>query len=145
MAQLQLKSLLGKANAIIEKGSNFFGKVLVDKEEMLNLIEEIVACIPADIKEAEMIIANKDKTIQDAQNRAERIIQEGIHEQSRLVSDNEIMSRVKDAVAQFKLPLQKMQKTSKSRQSEKPLKSKTAQMFTLSRFSKKQQTVCLNC
>ncbi|MGN0196893.1 MAG: hypothetical protein ACI4B8_02700 [Candidatus Gastranaerophilaceae bacterium] len=102
MAQLQLKSLLGKANAIIEKGSNFFGKVLVDKEEMLNLIEEIVACIPADIKEAEMIIANKDKTIQDAQNRAERIIQEGIHEQSRLVSDNEIMSRVKDAVAQQK-------------------------------------------
>lgn len=102
MAQLQLKSLLGKANAIIETGTNFFGKVLIDKEEMMNLIEEIVACIPADIKEAEMIIAGKEKTIQDAQNRAERIIQEAVNEQARLVSDNEVLRKVQDAVTKQK-------------------------------------------
>lgn len=102
MAQLQLKSLLGKANAIIERGTNFFGKVLVDKEEMMNLIEEIVACIPADIKEAEMIIAGKEKTIQDAHNRAERIIQDAMNEQARLVSDNEVLRKVQDAVTKQK-------------------------------------------
>ena len=102
MAKLQLKSLLGKANAIIENGTNFFGKVLIDKEEMMNLIEEIVACIPADIKEAEMIISGKEKTIQDAHNRAERIIQEAVNEQARLVSDNEVLRKVQDAVTQQK-------------------------------------------
>ena len=63
MAQLQLKNLLSQANAILERGNNFFGKVLVDKAEMAALIEEINACIPADVREAELIIARKEDII----------------------------------------------------------------------------------
>lgn len=96
MAQLQLKRLLGKANALLEKGNNFFGQVLVNKTEMEELIKECDASIPADIKEAEMIISRRDEIIREAQNRAERIIQEAITEQNRLVSDNEVLRKVQD-------------------------------------------------
>lgn len=96
MAQLQLKRLLGKANALLEKGNNFFGQVLVNKIEMKQLIEECDASIPADIKEAEMIISRRDEIIREAQNRAERIIQDAITEQNRLVSDNEVLRKVQD-------------------------------------------------
>ncbi len=102
MAQLQLKSLLGKANAILEKGNSFLGQVLINKAEMSALIEEIVACIPADIREAEVIISRKDEIVQEAQNRAERIIQEAKNEQARLVSDNEILHKVQDALTKQK-------------------------------------------
>lgn len=96
MAQLQLKSLLGKANALLEKGNNFFGQVVINKSEMAELIESCVASIPADIKEAEMIISRRDEIIREAQNRAERIIQDAINEQTRLVSDNEVLRKVQD-------------------------------------------------
>ena len=102
MAQLQLKSLLGKANAILEKSTNLFGYVVVNKDEMSNLIEEIVACIPADIKEAEMLISRKEEIVREANNRAERIIQDAVNEQARLVSNNEVMMKVQDAVTKQK-------------------------------------------
>ena len=102
MAQLQLKNLLSQANAILERGNNFFGKVLVDKSEMAALIEEINACIPADVREAELIIARKEDIIREGQNRAERIIQDAMNEQARLVSDNEVLRKVQEAAKKQK-------------------------------------------
>jgi len=102
MTQIQIKSLLGKANAIIEKGSSFFGKVVISKDEMIEIIEAIAKSVPNDIHEAELILARKEEIIQEAQNRAERIIQEGINEQSRLVSEHEILRRVQEAATKQK-------------------------------------------
>jgi len=102
MTQIQIKSLLGKANALVEKGNAFFGKVLVPKDEMIELIEAIAKSLPNDLQEAELIIARKEEIIQEAQNRAERIIQDGINEQARLVSEHEILRRVQEAATKQK-------------------------------------------
>ncbi len=102
MAEIQIKSLLGKANAILEKSNAFFGKVLVSKDEMIEIIEAIAASLPNDIREAELILARKNEIIQEAQNRAERIIQDGVNEQTRLVSENEILRRVQEAATKQK-------------------------------------------
>lgn len=102
MAQLQLKRLLGQVNALLEKNNNFFGQVLVNKAEMQELIKNCVDSIPADVKEAEMIISRRDEIIREAQNRAERIIQDAITEQNRLVSDNEISRKVHDELTKQK-------------------------------------------
>lgn len=102
MAQLQLKRLLGQINALLEKNNNFFGQVIVNKAETQELIKECVDSIPADIKEAEMIISRRDEIIREAQNRAERIIQDAITEQNRLISDNEISRKVHDELTKQK-------------------------------------------
>lgn len=99
MAQLQLKSLLGQLNSLIEKSHNFFGYTILQKEEIVSLIEEIAKCIPADVREAELLLARKDEIIKEAQNRAERIIQDAVNEQSRLINEHEIVKRAQDAVA----------------------------------------------
>jgi len=102
MAQIQIKSLLGKANALLEKGNSFFGKVVIPKDEMIEIIEAIAKSIPSDIHEAELVLARKEEIIQEAQNRAERIIQEGINEQARLVNEHEILMRVQEAATKQK-------------------------------------------
>lgn len=102
MAQLQLKSLLGKANALLQKGYELFGYTIVNKTEMEELIEQCNASIPADIKEAEMIIARKDEIVREAQNRAERMIQDAREEQNRLVSRDEISKRAQEVLAKQK-------------------------------------------
>lgn len=102
MTQLQLKSLLGDINAEIEKSYNLFGYSVVKKEKIVALLDKIAECIPADIREAELLISRKDEMVLEAQNRAERIIQEAINEQSRLVSENEISRKVQEAATQQK-------------------------------------------
>lgn len=102
MAQLQLKSLLGKANALLQKGYELFGYTIINKSEMEDLIEQCNASIPADIKEAEMIMTRKDEIIREAQNRAERMIQDARDEQARLVSRDEISKRAQEVLSKQK-------------------------------------------
>lgn len=102
MTQMQIKSLLGKANALVEKSSTVFGKVLIPKDEMVEIIEAIAKSLPNDLHEAELILARKEEIIQEAQNRAERIIQDGINEQARIVSEHEILRRVQEAATKQK-------------------------------------------
>ncbi len=102
MAQLQLKSLLGKANALLQKGYELFGYTIINKAEMEDLIEQCNASIPADIKEAEMIMTRKDEIIREAQNRAERMIQDARDEQARLVSRDEISKRAQEVLSKQK-------------------------------------------
>lgn len=102
MAQLQLKSLLGKANALLQKGYELFGYTIINKAELEELIEQCNASIPADIKEAEMLMSRRDEIIREAQNRAERMIQDARDEQSRLVSRDEISKRAQEVLAKQK-------------------------------------------
>jgi hypothetical protein len=102
MAQLQLKSLLGKANALLERGYELFGYTIVNKSAMESLIIECNKCIPADIKEAEMLLARKEEIVKDAQARAERIIQDAVAEQERLISRDEVSKRLQEVITNQK-------------------------------------------
>ena len=96
MPQLQLKSLLSQVNTLIESSHSIFGFVIIKKDDLTNLIDEVANCIPADVKEAEMLLTQKEEIVQKAQNRAEVIIQEAINKQERLINDNEIVRRAQE-------------------------------------------------
>ena len=102
MTQMQIRTLLGRARALIEKSHSFFGRVFLSKNEIVEIIDAIANSIPDDIHEAELILARKEEIIQEAQNRAERIIQDGVNEQSRLVSEHEILRRVQEVATKQK-------------------------------------------
>ena len=49
MPQLQLKSLLSQVNTLIESSHSIFGFVIIKKDDLTNLIDEVANCIPADV------------------------------------------------------------------------------------------------
>jgi len=68
--------LLNELEDIIENGSSipFSGKVLLDRDEIIELIKEIRIQLPDEIKQAQWIKEERSKILLDAQQEAENIV-----------------------------------------------------------------------
>ena len=62
----------------------------VDRAELIAMLEELQAELPADIRRAEAMLQERDKIIEAGEREAERIITEGESEHARLVSRHEV-------------------------------------------------------
>lgn len=62
----------------------------IDRAESIAMLEELQAELPADIRRAEAMLAERDKIIDAGQRESDRIISEGEAEHARLVSSHEI-------------------------------------------------------
>jgi F0F1-type ATP synthase membrane subunit b/b' len=71
-------------------------QVRVDKEEIYDILDQMRATIPEEIKQARWIVKERQEMLAEAKREAERIVKEARDEQTRLISDQEI---VKDARA----------------------------------------------
>ena len=67
--------------------------IIVDKDELDGLLEELRAKTPDEIKHYQRIIANKDAIIEDAKRRAEEMINEATVHTNELVNEHEIMQQ----------------------------------------------------
>jgi regulator of protease activity HflC (stomatin/prohibitin superfamily) len=63
---------------------------MVDRAEMIGLLEELRAELPAELRRAGALLDERDKIIDAGRREADRIIAEGEAEHARLVSVNEI-------------------------------------------------------
>ncbi|MGH3663110.1 MAG: hypothetical protein ACRDT8_06495 [Micromonosporaceae bacterium] len=63
---------------------------MVDRAEMVALLEELRGNLPVEIRRAEALLSERDKIIDAGQREAARIIGEGEAEHARLVSASEI-------------------------------------------------------
>lgn len=68
-------------------------KILVNKEELEELLEELKLKTPDEIKKYQRMLANKNGILEDAKQRAENIIAEATEQASALVNDHEIMQQ----------------------------------------------------
>lgn len=68
-------------------------KIIVDKETILELINELRLKTPDEIKRYQKIIANKDAIIADAKAQAESIIAQAQVQTEQLINEHEIMQR----------------------------------------------------
>lgn len=66
------------------------GKTMVDKEEMIELLDQIEAQLPKDMAEAQSIHERKDEIFDDANMQAKQIIQAAHVEAQKLIDENEI-------------------------------------------------------
>jgi vacuolar-type H+-ATPase subunit H len=72
--------------------------VLVNKAEMLALLDELRAGLPDELREAQWVIKDREDVIDAGRKEAERIVAEARTEATRLVSRTEIMqSATKEA------------------------------------------------
>jgi cell division septum initiation protein DivIVA len=81
--------------------------VIVDEDRMLDLIDQMRVAIPEEVKKAQKLIAERDRTLAQAQEEAKRTIQlareksDGLVERDSIVSTAE--SRAEEILAQAKL------------------------------------------
>jgi F0F1-type ATP synthase membrane subunit b/b' len=64
---------------------------LVDRNEMINALEELRVELPSELRRAANLLDERDKVLEAGKREADRIIAEGEQEHSRLVSVHEIM------------------------------------------------------
>jgi hypothetical protein len=68
-------------------------KIVVDKEELEELIQELRSKTPEEIKRYQKIISNKEAILADAQAKADQIIAQAQIQTNELVSEHQIMQQ----------------------------------------------------
>jgi vacuolar-type H+-ATPase subunit H len=67
--------------------------VLVNREEALELVQEMRAALPEEIKQARWVVKDREQLLTKARKDAEGIIQEALEEQGRLVAQEEVVKQ----------------------------------------------------
>lgn len=68
-------------------------KIIVNKEELMDLLSELRRKTPDEIKRYQKIISNKEAILADAQAKADAIIAQASEKTSRMTSEHEIMQQ----------------------------------------------------
>lgn len=66
-------------------------KIIVNKDELEELLNELRSKTPEEIKRYQKIISNKDAILADAQTKADAIMAEAQEKQAQMVQENEVM------------------------------------------------------
>ena len=82
----EIISLVEQARSVPMSRTNF----MFDRNEMINILDELRAELPGDLRRAAALLEERDKIIDAGKREADRIIGEGETEHARLVSVNEI-------------------------------------------------------
>lgn len=92
MNRINLIILLDKLEEIIDKAPEIplTGRVLLDSDELLELIDKIRNAVPEEVKRAEIVSTEKERVILEGQKRAEKILAQAKEQAGRMVKDSEI-------------------------------------------------------
>src|SRR5919107_44181 len=72
-------------------------QVRVDKEEIYDILDQMRATIPEEIKQARWIVKERQEMLAEAKREAERIVKEARERQNQLVSQEEITKQAERA------------------------------------------------
>ena len=87
--------LIEKLDDVIHdaRGVPLSGDVRVNKEEMYDLLDQMRATIPEEIKQARWIVKERQEMLAEAKREAERIVKEAKDQQAQLVSAEEVVKQ----------------------------------------------------
>ena len=72
-------------------------QVRVDREEIYDILDQMRATIPEEIKQARWIVKERQEMLAEAKREAERIVKEARERQDRLISNEEVMKAAERA------------------------------------------------
>ena len=76
-------------------------QVRVDREEIYDLLDQMRATIPEEIKQARWIVKERQEMLAEAKREAERIVKEARDQQQRLVSQEEVTTQAERAAEEI--------------------------------------------
>ena len=94
---MDILNLLERIEDIIEDASKFplSNKVMVDKEEVLEVINEIRLKLPDEINRASWVAKERQRILNEAQIEADELIIKVKEQQKHLIEDSEIIRQAK--------------------------------------------------
>jgi cell division septum initiation protein DivIVA len=72
-------------------------QVRLDKEEVYDILDQMRATIPEEIKQARWIVKERQEMLAEAKREAERIVKEARERQERLISEEEVTKEAQRA------------------------------------------------
>ena len=95
---MDVLNLIDEIEDILEDGSSipFSGKVMVDKEEILEIIKEIRIKLPDEIKQAVWVKGERQRILAEAQKEADTIVNEAKSHLEELIDEDEITRNAKE-------------------------------------------------
>lgn len=105
--------LLDELEDIIDKGAAvpFSGRCLLEKDELLDVLQEIKLKLPDDLKQAKWIKEERQRILQEAQSEADGIIKTAEEKIISMVNENEI---TKKAIVQGNQIIEKARENAKA-------------------------------
>ena len=74
---------------------------MVDRDEILDLLDELRAQVPVEIKRAQELLAAREKFVEDAKRDVERMMRQAELEAKSKVSDSEVLYAAKEKARQI--------------------------------------------
>lgn len=101
--EMDTLGLITELEDIIDKGVAvpFSGRCLLDKEELLEIIQEIRLKLPTDLEQAKWIKAERQNIINDARKEAEEIIKNANDQLVAMIDENEITKKATQAASEI--------------------------------------------
>lgn len=100
---MDILNLLEKIEDIIEEASKFplSNKVMIDKEEILEVINEVRLKLPDEINRASWVAKERQRILNEAQSEADELIEKVKEQQSYLIEENEITKQAQKYAEQL--------------------------------------------
>jgi len=96
-----LLDYLDDIEELLEKsrGVPLTGKISVEKEKLLDIVNEIRLSLPDDMRLAQRILADHDKIVDDAKHRAGNLLEDAKMEAKSMTNNHEIFRRASEQAA----------------------------------------------
>jgi cell division septum initiation protein DivIVA len=95
--------LIDKLDDLVHNAKRFplTDEVRVDREEIYDLLDQMRATIPEEIKQARWIVKERQEMLAEAKREAERVVKDARVKQDELISDQEVMREAERAAEQI--------------------------------------------
>ena len=95
---MQVHDKLAELGALVEdaRAMPMSASCILNRGEVLALIDEIQRALPEDLERAEKLLADRDTVIDIGRHEAERLVERGRQEQQRLVSETEVAKEAEE-------------------------------------------------
>ena len=109
---MDVVELLAELEETIEKGIEIpiIKKSFLDKEKLLDIINDISLSIPEEIRNAKTITADRERILADAQRQADMKIKEAEHKAISMIDEHEITRKANETAEEI---IEKAKKESK--------------------------------
>ncbi len=96
---MEVLQIVDELEEVLERSMNCFGHSLINKENVLNLIDEIRLKLPDELKQARRIKEESENIIKDARVQADKIIDEARAKGIALIDEHEITRAANEKAA----------------------------------------------
>lgn len=92
MAKTSLSMLIDKLEELCDSSAKVpvFGKLLVDREELYDLIDKLRISVPESIRDAEKLANDRDRRISEAEEEARKLKERAEAQISKMIRESEI-------------------------------------------------------